>query len=199
MIFKVKRQFLALFKTPRKREVFSWRKTASKVYRHGLIYLYAFFVLLAPFAQTKVAFAPITVVKKVEAKIDDRPTRLASFLAEYDSPLVPYAKKFISVADTYGLDWRLLPAIAGTESTFGLHYIIGTYNPFGWGSGRIRFSSFGQAIETVGRTLYEKYYKFGTRDLTIEQVGDIYAESPHWHISVRNWIKRINAQQLSTI
>jgi len=209
MIFKRIRKIWADL-APRKRVVSSWAKTAFRslsrrvpsrrkfrqLYLKGLVYLYFLFILAAPFSQTKLVHAPI-LPPKVEARVDLRIVKLKSFLAKYNSPLTPYAGKFIAVADKYNLDWKLLPAIAGTESTFGLHYIRGTYNPFGWGSGRIPFASWGNGIEAVGKGLWKNYYLKGKRKLTVEQVGDIYAVSPHWPRSVRLWMGRIGSHQLS--
>uniref|UniRef100_A0A831Z0V7 Mannosyl-glycoprotein endo-beta-N-acetylglucosamidase-like domain-containing protein n=1 Tax=candidate division WWE3 bacterium TaxID=2053526 RepID=A0A831Z0V7_UNCKA len=171
------------------------RRTWHRFYLKAIVYLYILFILAAPFARIGIVHAPI-LPPRVEAKVDERIGKLESFLKEYDSPMVPQAAKFIAVADQYGLDWRLLPAIAGTESTFGRKIPYRSYNPFGWANGKARFASWDQAIETVGKTLYEKYYKFGTRPLTIEQVGKIYAVSPHWPKSVRHWISKLDAHQL---
>lgn len=181
-----------------RRVVSSYSKVIQRIHRRFWFYLYVLFILLAPFAQIDLAFAPITP-KKVEARVDNRVVRLKSFLAKYNSPLAPYAGRLVAVADRYGLDWRLLPAIAGTESTLGKHYISGTYNPFGWGNGRIRFTSWEQGIEKVGKALYEKYYRRGERPLTIEQVGKIYATSPHWPKSVRLWMGRMNGHQVASL
>lgn len=170
----------------------------ERLYRKALIYTYAIFILAAPFSQVSMVHAPILPPRvKVEAEVDLRVGKLKSFLAKYNSPLTPYAGKFIAVADKYSLDWRLLPAIAGTESTFGLHYIPGTYNPFGWGGGKIYLGSWSNGIEAVGKGLWQNYYLKGKRNLTVEQVGDIYAVSPHWPRSVRRWMGRIGSYQLS--
>ena len=209
MIFKGIRKIWANL-APRKRVVSSWAKIAFRsllnrfpdrrksrqLYLKGLVYFYFLFILAAPFSQAKLVHAPI-LPPKVEARVDLRVVRLKSFLDKYESPLTPYAGKFIAVADKYDLDWRLLPAIAGTESTFGLHYIRGTYNPFGWGSGRIPFASWSNGIEAVGKGLWKNYYLKGKRKLTVEQVGDIYAVSPHWPRSVRLWMGRLSSHQLS--
>jgi hypothetical protein len=82
---------------------------------------------------------------------------LSQFLSRYDSPLRREAAVFIKTADRYSLDWRLLPAIAGMESTFGKFLLEGSYNPFGWGGGYIYFASFEEAIETVGRQLFLRF------------------------------------------
>src|SRR3989344_5498257 len=47
---------------------------------------------------------------------DSRVASLQKFLARYNSPLLPYAEKIVSVADQYGFHYALLPAIAMQES-----------------------------------------------------------------------------------
>jgi hypothetical protein len=67
-------------------------------------------------------------------------------------PLAGYGIYF-AWADDCGLDWRLLPAIAVQESTGGKFIPQGSWNPFGWGSGRIYFPSFEDAIYIVASHL----------------------------------------------
>lgn len=122
---------------------------------------------------------------------DTRADDLRAFLESYDSPLAPHAEHFVAVADEYSLDWRLLPAIAGAESTFGKRVPYKSYNPFGWGNGRIYFSSWEEGIEVVARTLYIKYSHSGQRNLDLHQLGDIYAESPRWPKSVDFFMQKL--------
>jgi hypothetical protein len=182
---------------PRKRVRFSFGKVKLSQLKRGWLYLYMFFILFAPFSRIGVVHAPI-LPKRVEAKVDTRAQELRAFLEKYNSPLALHAKKFIAVSDKYGFDWRFLPAIAGTESTFGLQYIKGTYNPFGWGSGRIRFTSWEDGIEAVAKVLWEKYLLKGKRPLAVEGIGKIYAESPYWPRSVRYWMSKISPHKLAT-
>jgi hypothetical protein len=195
MIFGKIDKFLNSF-DPRKRVRFSFGKVKFPRFKRGWLYLYMLFILFAHFSQIGIAHAPLAP-KRAEAKVDNRVNDLKAFLQKYDSPLAPYAKTFISIADKYDFDWRFLPAIAGTESTFGLRYIRGTYNPFGWGSGRIRFSSWDNGIKTVAKALWEKYLLKGKRPLTIEGIGNIYAESSHWPKSVRYWMGKISSNKLA--
>src|ERR1035437_123786 len=48
---------------------------------------------------------------------DSRVKILTSFLKQYNSPLTPYASDFVQMADRYNLDWKLVAAISGVEST----------------------------------------------------------------------------------
>lgn len=85
--------------------------------------------------------------------LDDRKMKLSAFLAGKNSPLFDYAGNFIAAADEFAIDWRLLPAIAGIESSFGQVIPAGSYNAYGWGNGRIYFSSWSESIEVVSRAL----------------------------------------------
>lgn len=83
--------------------------------------------------------------------IDVRPQLIDNYYKERGMPLEGYGKKMVEVADKYGLDWRLLPAISIRESSGGLHMCKN--NPFGWGSCKITFNSLDEAIETVSYKL----------------------------------------------
>jgi len=54
---------------------------------------------------------------------------------------------FLRAADTHGIDWRLLPAIAMVESSGGKYG--SPKNIFGWNSGRTRFRSLEAGIAYV--------------------------------------------------
>ena len=65
-----------------------------------------------------------------EVDFDYRDYTLRKFLEKNSSPLTPYSPDFIKLADYYGLDWRLVPAISGVESTFGKHIPGNSYNAY---------------------------------------------------------------------
>lgn len=97
-------------------------------------------------------------------RVDARAKIIEDFFRDYKSPLTEYADVFVAVADKYRLDYRLLPAISMQESNGGLKVIKDSYNPFGYGIyGRVRlkFSSWEEAIERVGRALREDYVDMG--------------------------------------
>ncbi len=122
---------------------------------------------------------------------DDREAKLSAFLAGKNSPLSNYADNFIAVADEFVIDWRLLPAIAGIESSFGQVIPAGSYNAYGWGNGRIYFSSWPESIEVVSRALSEKYYQKGLD--TPEKIGPVYAPpSPDWAGKIRLVMNQID-------
>src|SRR3972149_11598763 len=92
--------------------------------------------------QKKNTLATIVTIK---AKKDDRKQRRETYLTSNGSPLAPYSREFIRIADKYGLDWKLLPAIAGVESTFGRFIPFGSYNAYGWHNGKYYFNSWTSA------------------------------------------------------
>ncbi len=97
-------------------------------------------------------------------RVDARPKIIENFFNSYKSPLASFGTIFVSVADKYSLDYRLLPSIAMQESNGGQKLIVGSFNPFGYGiyGGQVkRFSSFEEAIERVGRGLREDYLNKG--------------------------------------
>ena len=61
---------------------------------------------------------------------DARIKIVSNFLERYNSPLEPYSdwgQKLVTIADKYGIDFRLLPAIAMTESNLCKVIPPGTY------------------------------------------------------------------------
>lgn len=112
---------------------------------------------------------------------------LESYLKSQASPLAPYSADFIEVADEYGLDWRLLPAIAGVESSFGKRFPQGSYNVFGWGiygNQVLRFNSYREAMEAVAKGLTEKYPKEALTDISL--LGRIYNG-----VTPQDWTRKI--------
>lgn len=120
----------------------------------------------------------------VSKKLDPEAEVLQKYLAKFDSPLQYHAQDFVDAAKKYNLPWRLLPAIAGVESTFG-KFIPGGYNGWGWGvygTQAIYFNSWKEAIYTIAQGLRENYFNKGyTEPYSINR---IYAASPTWGYKV---------------
>lgn len=117
----------------------------------------------------------------IEARsLDEKALILRDYLSQHNSPLKDHAQDFIDAAQIYEVDWKLVPAIAGVESTFG-KAIPGGYNGWGWGvygTQVIYFSSWREGIFEVTRGLKENYIDQGlTTPLAMNRV---YATSPHW-------------------
>jgi len=128
-----------------------------------------------------------SVVGKVEntrvsevKKVDKKALILAKYLEKYNSPLQYHAQDFVDAADANGLDWKLLPSIAGVESTFGKH-IPGGYNAWGWGvygNQALGFRSWKEGIFIISKGLKENYVNRGLTNPYA--MNRIYAASPSW-------------------
>ncbi len=123
---------------------------------------------------------------------DCRVEQLKKFLDFYNSPLVSETENFIKIADEYGLDWRLIPAITGVESTFGKKIPYNSFNAYGWVNGNYSFNSWDESIKQVAKTLKEKYIDRGLD--TPEKIGPVYAPpSPSWASKVCYFINKIDS------
>jgi hypothetical protein len=131
----------------------------------------------------------------VKQRVDNRAKILERYLQSKDSPLAPFANEFVTDADKYNLDWRLVAAISGVESTFGQAIPPYSYNGWGWGvygDNVIRFKSWPDGINTVSQGLRERYIdKWGGKD--IYQIGAMYASSPAWANHVNFYLNNIDS------
>mgnify|MGYP003393774385 CR=1 FL=1 len=123
---------------------------------------------------------------------DHRVEALEKVFEKYNSPLLPYASAYVQSADKHGVDWKLLPSIAGLESSFGKRLMPGSYNGYGWGGGHIYFASWEDGIDKINSSLALKYYGRGAN--TVWSIGPIYAESPTWAVRVNGFMNQIDAQ-----
>lgn len=81
----------------------------------------------------------------------ERAEAIDSYYKARSMPLAGQGMNFVLISEKYGLDWRLLPAIAIRESSGGKAACYN--NPFGWGSCKIKFNNYREAMESVGKNL----------------------------------------------
>lgn len=125
------------------------------------------------------------------ATYDYRVVILKAYLLKHNSPLAEYAGEFVRIADKYNIDWRLVPAISGVESTFGKRIPKNSYNAYGWANGNYSFNSWEHSIEVVSKALREKYMDKGAT--SIGQIARIYAPpSSTWASKVRFFMRKID-------
>lgn len=126
---------------------------------------------------------------------DARVANLKRFFRRYNSPLYDHAEFVVTTADKYGMDYRLLPAIAMQES--GLCRVIppNSFNCWGWGiygNTVTRFEDYEDAIDTVSRGLKKNYIDHGL--VTASQIMSKYNPgSPNgsWANSVNGFIESL--------
>lgn len=134
--------------------------------------------------------------QSVDTSFDYRVETLKNYLEKYNSPLAEYASKLVEYADTYGLDYRLLAAISGAESTFGKRIPKNSYNAYGWANGNYAFASWDNSIEVVSKALRQKYIEKGA--VSISQIAKRYAPpSNTWSNKVKHIMKRIDPLPVS--
>jgi len=156
-----------------------------------------FLSLRTPIYAASVPVAGHSASLAIYAQIqDDRIQKLQSYLASFNSPLESQADHIIAEADRFSLDWKLVPAIAGLESTYGKRLHGGTYNAWGWGipspqARGIAFSDWKNGITTVSEGLKTNYIDRGAQ--TVEQIGRRYASSPTWAPRVRHIMAEIDS------
>lgn len=112
---------------------------------------------------------------------DSRPAQMHVVLAKYNSPMVGLEDTLITTAEKYNLDWTLLAAIAGTESSFAKRMPAHCINPYGWGiygDNKLCFASLEEAIEGVAAGLAGKY-----NTTSIESIAHTYNT-----VSTAGWI-----------
>jgi len=142
-------------------------------------------------AQEKLTMAGSSgVLKSADIQPDMRVQKLEAFLAKYNSPLTAYAQDFITLADQYQIDWKLVPAITGVESTFGKQIPYNSYNAYGWANGNYAFKSWEDSITIVTKTLREKYFNRGLDNPC--KIGPVYAPpSQTWAGKVNFFMEKI--------
>lgn len=126
-----------------------------------------------------VAYAALPTTQNVmdaSASLSDRRVQsLQSFFSLYHSPLLLYAQEIVDKADAYGIDYKLLPAIAMQESLLCKKALAkAPYNCWGfgiYGKKITSFSSYDEAIDTITRYFANK--KKGGVD-SLEEIGKIY-------------------------
>ncbi len=131
---------------------------------------------------------------------DFRVIRMHEVLESYHSPMAGHEASLIDAADKNGLDWTLMAAIAGTESTFGrfMPYSNGELciNPYGWGiyGGSVMcFKSFEDAADTVAQGLATRY-----NTTSLETIAHTYntVSTDGWLAHTRYFMNKIKTAEI---
>lgn len=125
---------------------------------------------------------------------DIRVANLKYFFRKYDSVLYDKSEFIVKMADTYKLDYRLIPAIAMQESNVCKYIYEGSHNCWGWGiygNKVTRFDSYEEAIETISRGLKLYYVDKGLT--TAEAIMKKYTppSDGSWAFGVNTFLKMI--------
>lgn len=149
-------------------------------------------------AGNTVAYAALpTAQNTMDAEItesDGRTEKIRQFLTRYGSPLEPYADDIVKAADEFGLDYRLIPAIAMQESNLCKKIPAGSFNCWGYGiygSQVKHFKDYKDGIYTVTEGLAKNYKKNGL--VTPNQIMTVYTPSSNgsWAFGVNHFMAQL--------
>jgi len=128
-------------------------------------------------------------------------SRLEVYLAGKGSPMKGCGGAFVSYADTFGIDPRLVVAISGAESSFGKH-VCGDHNAWNWfhcyasgdcagnPCGNSPFPTWSRGGRTVAKFLKRSYLNKGFT--TLELIGAKYCVEgcDHWVPNVKTFYSK---------
>ncbi|MDB4984763.1 MAG: hypothetical protein JWM20_942 [Patescibacteria group bacterium] len=144
--------------------------------------------LITPIAQAEAPTDTLYAASPTSTVVDgltqeQRAAKIDAFFTLRDnSPLAGEGLTFVKAADTYGIDWKLLPAIATIESNGGKMLCSnpkGANNPFGFGSCKVPFKDFDEAIDTVAKNLggYNPATEVHYKDKSVSEILEAYNPS----------------------
>ncbi|MDP9112163.1 MAG: hypothetical protein M3O20_00615 [Acidobacteriota bacterium] len=118
---------------------------------------------------------------------DNRYDRLENFFQSFGCPAPHYVTDYLGAADSYAIDYRLLPAISVLESTCGLYQRLN--NRWGWDSARQGFSSVRAGLQYIARQLSQgRYYK----NKPLEEKVRLYNPNPQYARQVKKLMLKID-------
>lgn len=136
------------------------------------------------------SFASGATINRPTAVSDARAVRLQEFFSAYRCPGPLHIAAYLRAADTYGIDYRLLPALSIRESTCGRHGRKN--NHWGWDSARVGFASVSLGIQYVARQLARgRSY----RGKTLDQKLRTYNPHPRYVAEVRKLMRQIQEDE----
>lgn len=128
-----------------------------------------------------------TVTENPPVLQDNRSDRLETFFHSFGCPTPHYVNEYLGAADSYAIDYRLLPAISVLESTCGIYQRLN--NRWGWDSARKGFSSFRAGLQYIARQLSEgRFYK----DKSLDEKVRMYNPNPQYARQVKKLMLKID-------
>ncbi len=152
-----------------------------KLSRHRCAHWLAFLLVLVGFRRTSAA-------DTITLNVDIRASRLEAFFHTYHCPAPFLVSDYLTAADVYSIDYRLLPAVSVRESTCGRHARLN--NRWGWDSARTGFVSLAHGIHYVARQLAlgQSY-----RGKSLEEKLRAYNPNPQYPEEIRKLMREIES------
>lgn len=153
--------------------------------KYNIFWIFTLFLVLIIIFKTTALAVYKTPSYGKYTDTDYRVLKLKRFFSSYNSPLTSYSNYIITQADINNLDWKLIPAISGVESTFGKYIPFNSYNAYGWDNGTYTFTSWYHSISHVSQKLSLNYISKGAK--SIDQIAPIY--NP---VTPQSWKNHVN-------
>ncbi len=130
----------------------------------------------------KSGFGVTEMIDEQTALLNEQKVKAAkidAYFGKYNLPAEGHGMAMVVAAEKYGLDWRLLPALAKLETTGGKHTCKnpkGVNNWFGWGSCKSGFDSVEESFDVIAKNLTGNnpktahYYK----GKSVEKILEVY-------------------------
>lgn len=122
---------------------------------------------------------------------DARPILVKRYLEKYNSPLAEFSELIFDVSQRYGLDYRMIVAIAQQESNLCKKSPVNCFNCWGAGihsRGTMCFDDYPQGIEWMAKYLKEEYLDKGRQ--TVDQIMEKYCplSNGSWAFGVKQFM-----------
>lgn len=132
--------------------------------------------------------------KEISPSSDIRIQALHKFFQPYNSPLQSQAEELVRQADSWGIPYTLIPAIAMQESGGCRVIPQDSYNCWGfgvYGAKVTRFNSYQEAVSTIAKKIKETYIKNGLVNPTL--LEDVWAPQSNgiWSYAVNYFTSKI--------
>lgn len=137
---------------------------------------------------------------KIEARQEDsRIKKLRDYLQSKNSPIADEAEDIISVADQWGLDYRLFVGISNAESSFCKRSPEGSHNCWGFACFDNQpchyFKTYKEALESLAGTITNHYaYTDYNRTGSLSDLSKVYltGNKKRWEGNVQSVINDLN-------
>lgn len=125
---------------------------------------------------------------------DIRTVVLQKFFTTYNSPLENEADFIVNASDSWGLDYKIIPAISMQESGGCKKIPFNSFNCWGlgiYGKNSLSFNSYSEAITQVAKTIKQSYFKNGLTNITLLEDKWNPNSTGQWSFGVNFFISKI--------
>ena len=131
---------------------------------------------------------------------DIRISVLQKFFSTYHSDLENEADFIVNASDSWGLDYKIIPAISMQESGGCKNIPLNSFNCWGlgiYGKNSLSFNSYQEAISQVAKTIKQSYFKNGLTNITLLEDKWNPNSTGQWSYGVNFFISKIKEIEIN--